>query len=134
MTGFLIAVLAKANILHWNDKLVDVFPEIGDPASRAQNGIRSDYLNVTVEQIMSQQSFWFAGSGSGFEQEWLNKPGLMYRRFQYPIMSMQFPPAFPPGTGRGYGGAPTICGALAERRPARLSKNCTTNASSSRRG
>jgi CubicO group peptidase (beta-lactamase class C family) len=136
-TGLLMGRLAKAGIMSWTTKLVDVFPEIADPSCRARYAIRSDYLNVTVEQIMSHQSgfcdqfratnprsdppdwpefwFWNEPNPGPLGTEWLNKPGLMWRRFLYAIMSMQLPPMFPPGQGLGYGGAPTICAAVAER-------------------
>jgi CubicO group peptidase (beta-lactamase class C family) len=145
ITGILMAVLnqsavaARQPLLRWTSRVVDVFPEFASAACRAKYGVRSAYLNVTVEQLMSQASgifdqygnmvgeankrsdpptqpeHWFFENPGGHLQEWANEDALRYRRFLWAVLCLQMSPLFPAGQGKGYGAAPTICAAMAER-------------------
>ena len=142
ITGILMAVLNQSaiasgqHLLRWTSRIVDVFPEFASSACRAKYGVRSTYLNVTVEQLMSQTSgifdqfgnmgparsdpstqpeHWFFEAPGGHLQEWANEDALRYRRFLWAVLCLQMPPLFPAGEGKGYGAAPTICAAMAER-------------------
>lgn len=139
-TGFLMARLVKLGPgFRWTTRIVDAFPEFASAACRQHYGVRGDYLHVTLEQFMSQQSGmfdqhhetvpeaqarsdpafvpdpWFIPDPGALQAEWSNAPALLYKRFLYAVLGMQMPPLFPPGQGKGYGGAPMVCAAMAER-------------------
>ena len=142
ITGFLMARLHQAGILRWNDKLFDVFPEFATVAGRAALSIQEGFDDVTVEMLMSQRSglydqynamqtgrtlsdppnwpeLWFYQDAGPLKDEWLTPAGLMHRRLLLVVQSLQNLPVFPPGQGVGYGPAPTVAAAMAERRTGR---------------
>lgn len=138
MTGFLMARLDQSGAMKWNTRIRDVFPEFADAGCRARLGIRADYLDVTVEQLMSHGSGlfdqyaaaqpiarsnppgspddWWQFDPGSMRTEWSNLSATAYRRLAMTILSLREPPLFPPGSKAGYGPAPTLAAAMAERR------------------
>lgn len=136
ITGYLLAALVQKNIMSWATKLRDVFPEFTSPAFRKKTNLTTNFLDVTAEQLMAHTSGIFnqwdsslgqlrsdpprvlevyVGGDPGRFIEWENDASNMYRRYLYTILAMQLDPIFPTGTASGYGGAPMITAAMAER-------------------
>ncbi|UOE43388.1 serine hydrolase domain-containing protein [Agromyces larvae] len=117
LTGFLIACLIKQGLLHWDTRIVDVFPEFADPAFRARCGMNDTFLEITVAQLMSHTSgmngwYYLAPNDStgrirdtdpfrfiqdqGIQfadnprsPEWQTFGALIYQRYLYTILNLK---------------------------------------------
>ena len=56
ITGFLLACLIKQNVLSWNTKIADVFPEFRAKAFRDRCGMNDHFLDTKVYELMSHTS------------------------------------------------------------------------------
>jgi CubicO group peptidase (beta-lactamase class C family) len=128
VTGYLAALMIQKNILTWTTKIGDVFPEFRNAHCRARCGVRADYLDRTVEELMAHEAgFPWAPTYSADFNLWnLGKldtpPGythptaLRTRRYQYVISAMQDAPLYPAGKDAKYSGGCIIVAAMLERK------------------
>ena len=125
ITGYLITLLVQQKQLTWTTRIRDVFPELADARCRSRYGARADYLDATVEQLMSHSSRLPYVPLGGYEQlvgsakfrddrsaEHNSEGSLLHRRYLYVVSAMADPPAAL-GT---YSGGSIVCAAMAERR------------------
>lgn len=130
VSGYLLAYLSQLNdnIINWDVRIRDVFPELESTACRRHYNIRSNYLNATIAQMMSHSAgFPYAptnsmdyaidvanlksGVNTNYQAEYCNFSALMQRRYNYMISSQQDEPI----TGFEYNGGPILPAAMAER-------------------
>lgn len=117
ITGFFMACLIKKNILKWETRIRDVFPEVNSLAFRQRCGLNENFLNATVAQLLDHTCgmngyYYFdenvkdtaafdpdpfrfitdQGTGAGGnsrDPEWKNYEVLIYLRYLYAILCMK---------------------------------------------
>lgn len=120
MTGYLIAHLVQLGRMRWDMKIADVFGEFRNAACRSRYGVRSDYLDCTVEQLMAHATGLLYAPTNGFEMQgfdtnqipgYATETSAVGRRYQYLVAAMQDQP----GEIGVYSGGSVIVTAMAER-------------------
>lgn len=131
VTGYLIAYLVQTRPdLNWSTKLADVFTEFRSLVFRRRYGIREDYLDVTVAQLMTHNAGFPGMPPNSYEVllhteaterpyafvfEYSNEASEVLRRYNTLVTYMQEKPEPKPGPDVIYSRGALICASMAER-------------------
>jgi CubicO group peptidase (beta-lactamase class C family) len=125
LVGYATALLIQKGVFKsgWQTTIKDVFPELANKQVQRMfcPGIHKDYLNATIEMLMSHGTGMHHGPVKEPPKEWMtalniNPKGAVKRRFKYVCAAIQDKPLFTPmGSDSSYSGGSIIVSAMMER-------------------